>query len=773
MAEREGGTWDEVEVLIVGAGTMGASLAQAYAQSGFVVGLLDISEEVLETAARAIEGELEAARGRIFSDDQIEAIRGRILTTADYGRACGGKGLRLAIESATERLDIKKQIFARLDELCAPHVVLASNSSSLDIDVVAEATGRPDRVVWMHYFYLPHKNRAGEYAGSSAASEESMQLAAAYLKLAGKIPTPILGSRRGGAADIVFVSLLLEAARMLEEGFGVPTVEAAGKAAYGMPMGFLTLMDVTGLEVGLYSMKSFSEPTGLDDELTGVYGNFFAPPQVYYDLIERYREADDKSAVRWVSDNDAAAEPAEEETVGQLRDRFLAVGFMTASEVVDSGLITIDDMEQLARNAFLWRRGPFALMNRLGVAEAFRLVRERADLAEKQGISFPVPENLKRQAESGAPWPLGLSPVLYATERGGRVARVTLSNPRFANALDNDVFAELGRRFREAYDDAAVEAVVFDTAPIKTFIAGANVPEFIKRIKEGAFEAIRDDTAAWQEVMFGTMTGAGKPKIVIVDGQAFGGGVEVALAFAADPNTVVLATDRTSFALPETRLGIYPGLRGTLMLPHLIHRATGDAELAVAMARYYILAAGTTTSSPRMLYHFGLADLIVPAHRREEAVAAVAEAIIAEGGKLPPRERLPELGIETLATELTFEEKEEIRVMKNLFLQPDLLPALHAYARGLADPIVSGEHGAYVRRIASRVYFNSPHATFVANQLISLGFADTQAGIGIEQAARRELDDFLIPVFRHPDALEGLSAMVERRFPNFNRRYPF
>jgi enoyl-CoA hydratase/3-hydroxyacyl-CoA dehydrogenase len=768
----ENNKWNDVEVLIVGAGTMGASLAQAYAQSGFHTGILDISEEILENAVRIISEELERARGRIFSDEQTEAIKDRILTTTDYEAACRGRNLRLVIESATERLDIKKKIFTRLDKLCAPDVVLASNSSSLDIDAIADITGRPDRVVWMHYFYLPHKNRAGEYAGSKKASVGSKQLAAKYLKLAGKIPTPILSSRRGGAADIVFVSLLLEATRMLEEGYDVASVEEAGRLAYGMPMGFLTLMDVTGLEVGLYSMESFSQPFGPEDELISVYGNFFSPPQVYCDIVKRQREAEDKSSVRWVSEDQAAAQASGRKVVERLRDRFLGVGFMTASEVVDSGVIRIADFEQLAQNAFLWREGPFTLMNKMGVREANRLVKERAELAAELGTDFPIPENLKRQAEMDAPWAIGLSPVVYGLERGGSVARITLSNPKFANALDNDVFSELNRRFIEAYDDDKVGVVVFDTAPIKTFIAGANVPDFIKRIKEGALEAIREDTAAWQEVMFHVMTGTGKPKIAVVDGQAFGGGVEVALAFANDPDSTVIVTERTSYTLPETRLGIYPGLRGTLLLPDLINRPTGDAELAVAMARYYILAAGTTTSSARLLYHLGLADMIVPACRRDDAVAAVAEAVLSAGGKAPTREQLTDIGVETLKTELTFAEKEEIRVVKDLFLQPDLLPTMYTYARGFADPFVAGEWGDFVRRIARRVYFSSPHAVFIADQLINQGFADTLAGVDIEQSAQRELNDFLIPIFRHPDALEGLSAMVERRFPNFNRRFP-
>ena len=85
--------WNDVEILVIGAGTMGASIAQAYAQNGFAVGLLDISDEILEKARETIQRELDAARGRIFTDEDITGIQSRILTTTDYATACGGKNL--------------------------------------------------------------------------------------------------------------------------------------------------------------------------------------------------------------------------------------------------------------------------------------------------------------------------------------------------------------------------------------------------------------------------------------------------------------------------------------------------------------------------------------------------------------------------------------------------------------------------------------------------------------------------------------------------------
>lgn len=765
--------WNDVEILVVGAGTMGSSIAQAYAQNGFNVGLLDISDEILEKGFNTIQTELNSAKGRIFSPQQVEDIRSRILGTTSYSKACKGKNLKLVIETATENIDVKKKIFSELDRLCRPHVVFATNSSSLDVNQLARSTKRPDKVAWMHYFYLPHKNRAGEYAGTDTASKKTVAMAAKYMKLGGKVATPILSSRKGGAADIMFVSLLHEAALMKDEGYDVATIEAAGKRAFNMPMGFLQLMDVTGIPVGMYAMESFSDDSTKGDPVYKVYGDFFWPPESYRELMRRYNKAADKSKVRWVSGDDLESKPKDEQTVQMLTERFLAVGFVTATEVVDAGVIEMEEVDKLAQNAFLWSEGPYALMNGIGMKKVMSMVQTRASHAKKQRRSFPIPKFLKTQAQKGKPWSISISPILYKTEMSGKVARITISNPKAANALDNRVFEDLRRAFKKANSDKKVKVIIFDSAPIKTFIAGANVPNFVKNMKADQFQKIREDTAMWQDVLFHSMTGTGKPKIAVVDGLTLGGGVETALSFALDSDSVVIATDRTSYTLPETRLGIYPGLRGTLMLPQIVYNKTNDAELAVAMARYYILAGGTSTSSPRLLKYLGFADLIVPAHQRDDAAAEVAGAIIENKGKSLSAKQLKSLKICELPSELTLEEREELRTMKELFLMQDLIPTLYAHGRGDREFFFVGEARSYAQRIARRVANNSPNAVWVSNWLISKGFEDFTKGMDNEALAARELNEYLIPTFMHPDAVVGLTSLLERKFPEFQRRYPF
>ena len=108
--------------------------------------------------------------------------------------------------------------------------------------------------------------------------------------------------------------------------------------------------------------------------------------------------------------------------------------------------------------------------------------------------------------------------------------------------------------------------------------------------------------------------------------------------------------------------------------------------------------------------------------------------------------------------------------MKDLFLKPDLIPTLYAYARGRAEISLPGGSQAYVERTARRVANNSPHAVRVANCLIRKGFDDYLQGKSLDERAQWELDYYLIPTFQHPDALEGLTALVTRRKPQFKHK---
>lgn len=399
--------WDDVEIAFAGSGVMGSLLAQAYAQNGVNVGLIGHGEESLKRAHHIIQKELQAAiEGNIFSPLQVEEIRKRILFTTSYEQACRGKNLKFVLETATEDLVIKKEIFKKLDDLCPASVVFGTNTSCLDANLLARETRRPDRVVWMHYFFPPHKNHGGEYAPLEKTSRETLETASQLMKRARKAATPLLKYRKGGASNTIFVALLLEAGRMVDEGYDVPSIEAAGKTAFQMPFGFLSLADTVGLSLSISCLRSFSDGSVPTDPFYKVYNNFFSPPEIFDTMQQQYTSAPKKSFVRWVRDEDVQRPPSDPHLVDTLIKRFRAVAFMTAVEVVDSGLIEMKETDRLCQYTFFWQAGPFTMMNKMGIQEAFRLVTERMELSHRKEINFPVPMLLIEQARQGAPWPL-------------------------------------------------------------------------------------------------------------------------------------------------------------------------------------------------------------------------------------------------------------------------------------------------------------------------------------------------------------------------------
>jgi 3-hydroxyacyl-CoA dehydrogenase len=398
---------DEVEFLVVGTGLMGASLAQAFAQEGVSVGLAGRRQESLNRARAFIQFELEEAAGKgIFSRSQVGEIAGRIHSGTSLQEACRGKNLRLVVESVSENLVLKKELFNWLDEFSPPDVVLATNTSCLDAEVLAAETRTPERVLWVHFFFPAHKNHAAEVSGLSRTSGKSLETAVSFLLRARKSPVRLLRYRKGGVANIIFVGLLLEAFRMLDEGYGTSGVEGAAAAAFGMPVGFVRLLQGIGLDLAASCLESFSDPSFPEHPLACAYDNFFSPPARLRQKFAEARESGKLISVEQFLTPGRTPRPDQPQMVESLRRRFLAVAFMTASEVVEAGLSIPADVDRLCQTAFRWPAGPFSLMNRTGTAAAFELVSERLELSNRQQIRFPIPRNLAEQARKNEPWPL-------------------------------------------------------------------------------------------------------------------------------------------------------------------------------------------------------------------------------------------------------------------------------------------------------------------------------------------------------------------------------
>jgi len=234
---------------VIGAGQMGAGIAQVGAQAGLAVRLADASadlaEKGLEGVAKGLAGQVD--KGRMTAADR-EAVLHRIQAVAsvrDLGR------VDLAIEAVSENLGLKQQILRELDEVCPAHAILASNTSSISITVLAASTRRPDRFVGMHFMNPVPVMKLVELIRGLATSDETWQATRA---LATRLGKTIIESRDvpGFIVNRILMPLINEAAFALYEGIGsAEDIDQAARLGLNHPMGPLQLADLIGLDTCL------------------------------------------------------------------------------------------------------------------------------------------------------------------------------------------------------------------------------------------------------------------------------------------------------------------------------------------------------------------------------------------------------------------------------------------------------------------------------------------------------------------------------------------
>ena len=238
---------------VVGAGTMGNGIAHVCARSGYRVLLCDVEQSFLDRALETIERNLdrEVAKNKIAAADKSAAL-GRIETTFDRAKL---RDCDFVVEAATEKLEIKAQIFRDLDQICRPEIILASNTSSISITKLAALTKRPEKVIGMHFFNPVPVMKLVEVIRGLATADETFQVVRGLAIKLEKTPVEV-NDAPGFVSNRVLMPLLNEAMFAVMEG--VATAEAVDevfKLGMAHPMGPLTLADFIGLDVCLDIMR--------------------------------------------------------------------------------------------------------------------------------------------------------------------------------------------------------------------------------------------------------------------------------------------------------------------------------------------------------------------------------------------------------------------------------------------------------------------------------------------------------------------------------------
>ena len=680
-------------IAVIGAGNMGSGIAQKSAQEGFAVQMVDREQQWVDRGHQIIDDFLsEAVERRIFRPAHVDEIKGRV--EGVVGNQNVSPNTDLVIEAVFEDFAVKQEVFATLDEACNEHTILATNTSSLSVNALAKATARPDRFVGLHWFYHPAKNRLIEVIPAETTSQETLAAVEQYCKAMGKVVI-VCKDRPGFVVNRFFVPWLNEACLLLEEGVATTAqIDAVACKAYRIGLGPFALMNLTGPAIAVHATDYLAEQLSTPR---------YRGASILREMVE--------SGGMWEIGEDSECDEGASQ---KIRERLLGQSFAVASQVVEEGVCSMEDLDRGAKVGLRWSLGPFEIANKIGVGEAVRMAKSYSEVA---GLELP---DWFTSREGDFLF------SLVDVEVSDGIATVRLNRPEAMNALNETLMAQLGEAVKELNLRDDVSTIVLEGAG-KAFVAGADVKFFVDKIREDAFQDIYDFTAFGHEVL-NSIESSPKTTIALTTGLALGGGLELALSC-----DYRVGTERTQFRFPETSIGIFPGLGGTQRTVRIC---------GVEAARFAVLAGNFLDA--RTARALGLLT-----HRVAHSEISKTIAELASTGK--PDSKFPGNPSDPANAVASFAES--------------------FYSDANLDSIMSGEvpegfdpEDPQVGRQIRSLGRVAPLALLTTSELLNRA---VETGDELSVGLQAELDS-LETIFGTNDALEGLSSLVEGRRPVYS-----
>ncbi|HEV2973895.1 MAG TPA: 3-hydroxyacyl-CoA dehydrogenase NAD-binding domain-containing protein [Solirubrobacteraceae bacterium] len=557
---------------VVGAGTMGGQIAQTIAAAGIPVVLKDIDDALVQAGldeARNVtsghvgklveKGKLTAEQG----EAQIAQIVERIEGTTSYA-AFGD--VDFVVEAVPERIEIKQAVFAELDACTPGHAVLASNTSSLSITEIGEATLRPEQVVGFHYFYPASIMPLIEIIEGEETSSETVATAVTFAQSIRKQPITC-AEVPGFVVNRILNSSSAEVWREQEEkGLSIKRIDEGLGSAGILPLGPYTLINLLGLDTVLHVAEHLLESYGEER---------FYVPKGMQKLV-----ADGKLGAKTGGDGfySPSGEPnlpgENEPNIEELVELLSLKTFLEACLVLEEGVATHRDIDfgMMAGAGLDPRRGLLPPFMRADVDGLDTVLERMENARERYGERFTPPTILRRLVAQGRlgqksgqgfyayPQPDAEQPaeVIKLETREDGVAIAWLANGQM-NSISPQVAGDLAKAWKQV-KSAGVRALVIASSNPFLYSAGADIKAFTTMDAAAGETLIHATHALFKELGEGRVA-----TIAAVNGLAFGGGCE--LAMACD---VRIAARSALFGQPEIKLGIIPGFGGTQRLPRLV-----------------------------------------------------------------------------------------------------------------------------------------------------------------------------------------------------------
>ena len=375
---------DIKKVAVLGAGDMGHGIAEVALLGGYKVAMRDIEQRFVDTGLQRIKDSLEklAVKQKISEDDK-KAMLGNIEIFVDMGEAV--KDADFVIEAAPEIMDLKRKVFQELDKLAPKHAVLASNTSNMSITEIASVTGRPEKVVGMHFFNPAVLMKLVEVIKGDKTSEETMQVTYDLITKMNKVPVRVEKDSVGFIVNRVNAPTAIMLNAILERGMATPEEIDAKMNKAGMPMGPYELMDYVGLDVHYHGSLYLAERLSSD----------YAPPKWLKEKVDAgdLGKKTGKGIYDW-SKGRPAIDLAKAKEDFDPTD-LIAVQVNEATKLLEEGVANSpDDIDKAVVNGGGSAFGPFQLAKGIGYD---KLAKRCEELAQQFGVeTFKPTETLKK-----------------------------------------------------------------------------------------------------------------------------------------------------------------------------------------------------------------------------------------------------------------------------------------------------------------------------------------------------------------------------------------
>ncbi len=555
---------------VVGAGTMGGQIAQTIAASGIPVVLKDVRQELVDhglTEARNVtQGQVGrlVEKGKLSEEEaraQVDEVVGRITGTLAYE---GFADVDFVVEAVPEKIELKQRVFAELDAATPGHAILASNTSSLSISEIGQATLRPEKVVGFHYFYPAAVMPLIEIVEGDETAPETVSSALNFAQAIRKQPITC-AEVPGFVVNRILNSAVCEIWRAQEEqGLSVEKIDQSIAAANVAPMGPFMLVDLLGLDTVLHVAEHLRES----------YGDRFYVHQGMKRLVAEGKLGAKTGGSGFYHEGKPQVE-GDGEPPGDLADLWQLKALREACLVLEEGVCTVReiDLGLMAGAGLDPRRGllpPFWKADVEGLDVALEKMEQAAERHGDERFGVPlVLRRLVAQGRLGAKSGQGF--YAYAQpdegdqrdtvklETRGEVAIAWLVNAPM-NAISPQVIEDLAAVWEKVSGDGSVRALLIASSIPVVFSAGADIRAFTQMDEPKGRHMIEAGHTLLRD-----LGSTGVATVVAVNAIAFGGGCE--LAMACD---VRIAAQSAIFGQPEIKLGIIPGFGGTQRLPRLV-----------------------------------------------------------------------------------------------------------------------------------------------------------------------------------------------------------